>query len=50
MGKTEVNNQAAVAPDLLKRVQQSVQSVIRGKEVGVNPSSRLWACSRAAIC
>lgn len=32
MKKAEVNNHAAVAPDLLKRVQQSVQSVIRGKD------------------
>ncbi len=28
----EVNNHLAVAPELLKRVQQSVQSVIRGKD------------------
>jgi MoxR-like ATPase len=32
MGKAIVNDQAAVAPDLLTRVQQSVQSVIRGKD------------------
>ena len=32
MEKAEVNNHLAVAPDLLKRVQQSVQSVIRGKD------------------
>ena len=32
MGKTIVNDQTAVAPDLLTRVQQSVQSVIRGKD------------------
>ena len=32
MEKTAVNNHADVAPDLLKRVQQSVQSVIRGKD------------------
>jgi MoxR-like ATPase len=31
MEKTEVNNQPMVAPELLKRLQQSVQSVIRGK-------------------
>jgi MoxR-like ATPase len=31
MEKAEVNNHLAVAPDLLKRVQESVQSVIRGK-------------------
>ena len=32
MGKASVNHQAAVIPDLLTRVQQSVQSVIRGKD------------------
>jgi MoxR-like ATPase len=32
MGKASVNDQAAVAPDLLTRVQQSIQSVIRGKD------------------
>jgi MoxR-like ATPase len=32
MGKAMVSDQAAVAPDLLTRVQQSVQSVIRGKD------------------
>jgi MoxR-like ATPase len=32
MGKTSVSDQTAVAPDLLTRVQQSVQSVIRGKD------------------
>ena len=32
MGKAIVNDQAAVAPELLARVQQSVQSVIRGKD------------------
>ncbi len=32
MERTEVNNQTAVGSDLLKRVQQSVQSVIRGKD------------------
>src|SRR5579872_6915029 len=32
MEKTEVNNHVAIAPDLLKRVQRSVQSVIRGKD------------------
>jgi MoxR-like ATPase len=32
MGKTIVNDQAGVAPELLTRVQQSVQSVIRGKD------------------
>ncbi|HTS69704.1 MAG TPA: MoxR family ATPase [Terriglobia bacterium] len=32
MAQTEVNNRSVVAPDLLKRVQQSVQSVIRGKD------------------
>jgi MoxR-like ATPase len=32
MEKTEVNNHPAVAPELLKRVQRSVQSVIRGKD------------------
>jgi MoxR-like ATPase len=32
MGKTGVSDQAAVAPELLTRVQQSVQSVIRGKD------------------
>jgi len=32
MGKATVSDQAAVAPDLLTRVQQSVQSVIRGKD------------------
>jgi MoxR-like ATPase len=32
MGKTSVSDQAAVAPELLTRVQQSVQSVIRGKD------------------
>jgi len=32
MGKAAVNDQAAVAPELLLRVQQSVQSVIRGKD------------------
>jgi MoxR-like ATPase len=32
MGKTSLNDQAAVAPDLLMRVQKSVQSVIRGKD------------------
>jgi len=32
MGKATVNQQAAVAPELLARVQQSVQSVIRGKD------------------
>jgi MoxR-like ATPase len=31
MKKAEVNNDVAVAPDLLKRVQRSIQSVIRGK-------------------
>jgi MoxR-like ATPase len=32
MGKASVSDQAAVAPELLTRVQQSVQSVIRGKD------------------
>jgi MoxR-like ATPase len=32
MEKTEVNNHPAVAPELLERVQRSVQSVIRGKD------------------
>ena len=32
MGKTIVNDQAGVAPELLTRVQHSVQSVIRGKD------------------
>jgi MoxR-like ATPase len=32
MGKAMVSDQVAVAPDLLTRVQQSVQSVIRGKD------------------
>ena len=32
MGKAIVGDQASVAPDLLTRVQQSVQSVIRGKD------------------
>jgi MoxR-like ATPase len=32
MGKASVSDQAAVAPELLSRVQQSVQSVIRGKD------------------
>jgi MoxR-like ATPase len=32
MGKAVTNDQAAVAPELLARVQQSVQSVIRGKD------------------
>jgi MoxR-like ATPase len=32
MGKASVNNQPSVTPDLLVRVQQSVQSVIRGKD------------------
>jgi MoxR-like ATPase len=32
MGKAGVNQQAAVAPDLLTRVRQSIQSVIRGKD------------------
>ena len=32
MGKAGVSDQAAVAPELLSRVQQSVQSVIRGKD------------------
>ena len=32
MGQAIVSDQAAVAPDLLTRVQQSVQSVIRGKD------------------
>ena len=32
MGKASVNDQAAVAPEVLTRVQQSVQSVIRGKD------------------
>ena len=32
MGKATVGGQAAVAPGLLARVQQSVQSVIRGKD------------------
>ncbi len=32
MGKATVSDQAAVVPDLLTRVQQSVQSVIRGKD------------------
>jgi MoxR-like ATPase len=32
MEKTEVNGHSAVMPDLIKRVQQSVQSVIRGKD------------------
>jgi MoxR-like ATPase len=32
MGKAIVNDQAAVVPELLARVQQSVQSVIRGKD------------------
>jgi MoxR-like ATPase len=32
MEKAEVNNQLAVAPELLQRVQRSVQSVIRGKD------------------
>jgi len=31
MEKAEVNNQAGITPELLGRVQQSVQSVIRGK-------------------
>jgi MoxR-like ATPase len=31
MDKAEVNNQAGVIPELVTRVQQSVQSVIRGK-------------------
>jgi MoxR-like ATPase len=31
MEKAEVNNHTVVAPELLKRLQQSVQSVIRGK-------------------
>jgi MoxR-like ATPase len=32
MGKASVSDQAAVAPELLTRVQQSVQSAIRGKD------------------
>jgi MoxR-like ATPase len=32
MEKVAVNNQLTVTPDLLKRVQQSIQSVIRGKD------------------
>ncbi len=32
MEKAGIDNHAAVAPDLLRRVQQSVQSVIRGKD------------------
>jgi len=32
MGKASVSDQAAVAPEVLTRVQQSVQSVIRGKD------------------
>jgi MoxR-like ATPase len=32
MGKASVDDQATVAPELLTRVQQSVQSVIRGKD------------------
>ena len=32
MEKAEVNNHVAVAPELLQRVQQSIQSVIRGKD------------------
>ena len=32
MGKANINDQTAVAPELLARVQQSVQSVIRGKD------------------
>ena len=32
MEKTAVNNHPAVAPDLLRRVQESIQSVIRGKD------------------
>jgi MoxR-like ATPase len=32
MEKAEVNNQVAVPPELLQRVQRSVQSVIRGKD------------------
>jgi len=32
MGKSSVSDQAAVAPELLTRVQRSVQSVIRGKD------------------
>jgi len=32
MGKAIVNDQTVVAPDLLTRVQQSVQTVIRGKD------------------
>jgi MoxR-like ATPase len=32
MAKANINDQAAVAPELLARVQQSVQSVIRGKD------------------
>jgi MoxR-like ATPase len=35
MGKTIVSDQATVAPDLLMRVQQSVQSVIRGKDEAI---------------
>jgi len=35
MGKTSVSDQAAVAPDLLVRVQQSVQTVIRGKDEAI---------------
>jgi MoxR-like ATPase len=35
MGKTIVSDQATVAPDLLTRVQQSVQSVIRGKDEAI---------------
>ena len=35
MGKAIVSDQAAVAPDLLTRVQQSVQSVIRGKDEAI---------------
>jgi MoxR-like ATPase len=35
MGKAMVSDQAAVAPDLLTRVQQSVQSVIRGKDEAI---------------
>ena len=32
MEKAEVNNQEAMAPELVRRVQQSVQTVIRGKD------------------
>jgi MoxR-like ATPase len=35
MGKAMVSDQAAVTPDLLTRVQQSVQSVIRGKDEAI---------------